>query len=130
MASNFKPISIVSLDVGRTEQSKTASGLRLMHLKLSQSPSNEWEILFNNQRQFPRHSMWRGASISGNFIVVDCVPEEIERLLGDLKEDVSVVNGKYQEYLAKKAAEEQRIAAEQQAEKLRLDQINARLKFD
>ena len=37
--------------------------------------------------------MWREDWIEGNFIVVDCVPEEIEQYhLRDLKEDVAKTN--------------------------------------
>jgi len=68
-----------------------------MHLKLSAHPTAEWAQLFKNQRQFPRHSMWREAWVEGRYIVVDCVPEEIKQYhLRDLNEDAAVVNGEYQ----------------------------------
>jgi hypothetical protein len=54
MSANFEPIKIVTLDSNRTRQSPTASGLRLMYLKLSQTPADAWEQLFENQRRFPR----------------------------------------------------------------------------
>lgn len=131
MSAIFEPIKIVTLDTSKTEQSKTASGLRLMYLKLSQFPSSEWGQIFDNQRQFPRHSMWRRAYVEGRYIVVDCVPEELEQYhLRDLKEDVNAVNEQYQQYLTRCAAAEKRAAEEQNAEKQRIDGIKSRLNFD
>jgi hypothetical protein len=131
MSAKFEPIKIVTLDTSKTEQSRTASGLRLMYLQLSQTPSSEWEQIFDNQRQFPRHTMWREARIEGRYIVVDCVPEEMEQYhLRDLKEDVNVVNDKYQTYLEKRAAGEKRAAEEQAAERQRIEGVKSRLSFN
>lgn len=131
MSAKFEPIKIVTLDISKTEQSKRASGLRLMYLQLSQSPSSEWEQIFENQRQFPRHSMWREARIEGGYIVVDCVPEEMEQYhLRDLKEDVSAVNVAYQAFLNAQAVLSKQEQEAQQAERNRLEEIKSRLKFN
>ncbi|MGH7249662.1 MAG: hypothetical protein ACREGC_01690 [Minisyncoccia bacterium] len=131
MSAKFEPIRILDLDVDKTQPSRTASGLRLMHLKLSAHPTAEWAQLFKNQRQFPRHSMWREAWIEGRDIVVDCVPEEIKQYhLRDLKEDVGAVNNAYQNYLNRVAADQERIAKEQQAERERLEAVKAGLTFN
>jgi hypothetical protein len=131
MSAKFEPIKIVTLDISKTEQSKRASGLRLMYLQLSQSPSSEWEQIFDNQRQFPRHSMWREARIEGSYIVVDCVPEEMEQYhLRDLKEDVNAVNVAYQAFLNAQAILSKQEQEAQQAERNRLEEIKSRLKFN
>jgi len=131
MSAKFEPISILDLDVDKTRPSRTASGLRLMYLQLSAHPTTEWAQLFKNQRQFPRHSMWREAWVEGRHIVVDCVPEEIKQHhLADLKIDVGATNSAYQIYLAKKADHEKKIAEEQAAERARLESIKAGLNFN
>lgn len=128
---SFDEIRITGLDVGATQPSQRASGLRHMHLRLSAQPSSEWRQLFDNERQFPRHSMWRAAWIESSFIVVDCVPEEIEQHhLRDLKEDVANTNKKYREYLARVALAQKQQEETEQKEKSRLDELKNRLNFD
>jgi predicted alpha/beta-hydrolase family hydrolase len=75
--------------------------------------------------------MARRAEVSGNYIVVDCPPEEMEQYhLPDLKGDVVTTNGKYEEFLHRQEANAKRLADEQSAEKERLEKIKARLSFD
>lgn len=96
----FEDIKIVELDVEMTRPSEQASGMRHMFLKLSAYPSSEWANFFESERRFPRHNMWRHAWIEGNYIVVDCVPEEIKQYhLADLKTDVANSNKKYKDFL-------------------------------
>ena len=78
---SFTDIKLIGLDVDATQSSEAAAGLRHMYLRLSAQPSSEWQELFDQERQFPRHSMWRADWIEGNFIVVDCVPEEINSII-------------------------------------------------
>lgn len=127
----FEEIKIVDLDVEKTRPSNKASGLRHMYLKLSALPNIEWVQIFERERNFPRHNMWRHAWIEGQYIVVDCVPEEIERYhLKDLKEDVSNTNAKYISYLQRVKAENERHHREAVVEKENLSQLKGKLKFD
>ena len=44
--------------------------------------------------------MWREAWVEDNFIVIHCVPEELEKYhVSDLKEDIVNANTKYRQYL-------------------------------
>jgi hypothetical protein len=131
VSGQFDEIKITGLDSKRTQPSTKAPGLRHMYLSLSASPPHEWVQLFEQQRQFPRHSMWRRAWIEGRFIVVDCVPEEIERYhVHDLKEDVAACNKGYLEWRTRVAAASANKAEEEQKERERLDELASRLKFD
>ena len=131
MTSNFTEIKITGLDVDRTQPSQKASGLRHMYLQLSSSPPAEWVQLFDKERSFPRHTMWRHAWIEGSYIVVDCVPDEIEQYhLRDLREDVNNSNQKYSQFLARSEAQQKAVADEKQNEKERLEELASRLKFD
>lgn len=121
MSVNFQDIRITGLDSKATQQSPTAPGLRLMYLTLSGTPPHMWTQIFDAERQFPRHSMWRTAEVEGDNIVVDCVPEELEQYhLRDLKEDVRNTNEKYRGYLTH---EEQRIQNAQEAAERDLEAI-------
>ena len=90
-------LKIVSLDTSLTKPSSSGgSAMRDMYLELSEVPPSGWSNFFDQERNFPRHSMWREARIKGKYIVIDCVPEELENYhLSDLKEDVLNANRKY-----------------------------------
>jgi hypothetical protein len=127
----FTNIRILDLDINRTGESPTAPGLRLMFLCLSADPPIEWAQIFEQERVFPRHSMWRRAHVEGRYIVVDCVPEEIEKFhLRDLKEDVANTNQKYAAWLAQRNADEEREAQAKRAEHERLQKLKNGLNFD
>lgn len=128
---DFTEIKITDLDVERTRPSSKASGLRHMFLKLSSSPPREWVQIFENERNFPRHSMWRHAWIEGEYIIVDCVPEEIQQYhLNDLKVDVASSNAKYKDYLDRKQADNERKKNSADEEAERLISIKGGLDFD
>ena len=129
--AEFEDIKIVDLDVSATRSSGRGGALREMYLQLSNTPSAPWSEIFQNERAFPRHSMWRDAWISGEYIVVDCVPEELERdHLPYLKQDVANTNQKYREYLTKCAQHEQRQHQAQDKEDQRLKGIRDSLDFN
>lgn len=127
----FADILIVGLNEERCNKASPDLELYSMYLKLSDSPPVEWRKLFSERRNFPRHSMWRDARISGDHIIISCVPEELERYhLRDLKEDVDYCNGQYRKYLDTVSKKEVRELKERQAELERLKELNRRLKFD
>jgi len=75
--------------------------------------------------------MWRHAWIEGRYIVIDCVPEEIEKYhLQDLKQDVMNSNRKYVQWATQAAAQQAQKAQNQEQERLRLADLGAKLKFD
>lgn len=129
--TEFKDIKIVGLDTALTTESHCGSAMRNMHPRLSTSPSREWIEIFDAERSFPRHSMWRAAEVNVNHIVVDCVPEEIEQYhLRDLKEDVANTNKKYRDFLTTVAQQQQQQQKAETAERERLEQLRERLDFN
>ena len=127
----LEEIKIVDLDIDKTRPSNKASGLRHMFLALSSSPPREWVDIFKNERSFPRHTMWRDAWIEGNYIVVDCVPEEMQQYhLRDLKEDVSNANSKYKDHLVRVDAQNERKMKDAEEERNRLAELKKELDFD
>jgi KaiC/GvpD/RAD55 family RecA-like ATPase len=129
--NTFTDIRIVGLDTEATEQSATASGRRLMYLTLSEQPSSVWRDIFDAERQFPRHSMWRHAWIEGDSIVVDCVPEELEQYhLRDLKQDVANTNKKVRAYLEQEERRAKAAHDAAQRERDRIEQLKKRLDFE
>lgn len=109
----FVDVQIVGVDKSRTYNPDPQKALFNIYLTLSSYPPQEWVAIFDAERRFPRHTMWRKAWVEGNSVVVYCVPEEIKKYhLHDLKEDVAISNQKYREHLqrieARKAQELQR----------------------
>lgn len=129
--ADFEDIQIVDLDEERTHKPDQSYALFNMYLKLSADPPTEWRQIFEAERRFPRHTMWRRAWIEGDYIVIYCVPEELERYhLKDLKEDFRNANRKYREYLTKLAREQARERHKEQIEQEQISDIKRRLNFD
>lgn len=128
--SNFVDIKIVHLDLERSYKPAEGKLLYYMYLKLSTSPSGEWKQIFSAERRFPRHNMWRDAWIENDFIVINCVPEELEKYhVGDLKEDVVNANTKYRQYLFEQAQAEIREKEQEKSEIDKLQNLKKRLDF-
>jgi hypothetical protein len=123
-------IRIIDLDHELTSQSPTAPSLRYMYLKLSNSPSEKWAEFFLAERQYPRHTMWREAWINDNYIIVDCVPEELPaKHLPYLKDDVSNANKKYNDFLARQKRAEMQLNKEESEERERILKVKKGLDF-
>lgn len=126
---DFVDIQIVGVDKERTYNPDPQKALFNIYLTLSAYPSQEWVAIFDAERRFPRHTMWRKAWIEGNNAVVYCVPEELKQYhLRDLKEDVATSNTKYREHLqriaVRKAHEAQKQAAQNQVLDNALDDLD------
>src|SRR6266446_433541 len=57
----FEDIHIVEVDKARTYKPDPESALYNVYLRLSAVPPGEWTEIFEAEREFPRHSMWRRA---------------------------------------------------------------------
>jgi hypothetical protein len=131
MKESFEPIRITDLDIDLTQTSQEASGLRRLYLKLSGEPPPEWVKIFEKKRRFPRDPVWRNAWVVGAHIVIDCVPEELERSgLNHLKEDVTNANNEFLESSARHEADNLRQFEKEEATRKRLEELRAKLKFD
>jgi hypothetical protein len=97
---SFEDIHIVEIDKTRTYKPDKESALYNVYLKVSAVPPSEWTQIFDAEREFPRHSMWRRVWIESDYLIVHCVPEEMKEYhLRDVKQDVANSNQKYREYL-------------------------------
>lgn len=122
----FQDICILDVDKEKTYNPNPEKALYNVYFQLSEHPPSEWVEIFDAERQFPRHTMWRKAWVEGKYVVVYCVPEEVKRYhLRDIKQDVDTCNEKYRQYLHReamqKAREEQRAIEEKNALNSALD---------
>jgi hypothetical protein len=131
MELDFVDIKIVGLDDDRTVESPNNPSLLHVYLQLSQTPPPLWQKHFAESRKIARHPRWRPVHIDRKFLVVECVPAEIEsHHLPDLKKDVTYANSKYREYLQLQARIEMKKVATQSVERNRLREMKGRLNFD
>ena len=61
MKEPFGEVRITDLEVDLTQPSQEAPGFRRLYLKLSGEPPREWVKIFEQERRFPRHPIWRNA---------------------------------------------------------------------
>jgi hypothetical protein len=131
MDVDFTDIKIVSLEEELTAPSPNDPALRSVFLKLSATPPPGWVQSFNQSRKIARHVKWRKATVDRKFIVVECIPEEIEsHHLRDLKQDVYYANGEYKKYLRQQYQGDYKAAQTQSLERDRIREMKDRLKFD
>lgn len=104
---HFENIHIEDFDDETSHNPDPSNDLYNIYLKLSGTPPTEWEKIFNVERRFPRHDRWRQAWIKEEYIIIYCVPEELEEIhYEDLQVDVKTTNDKYRKLLTERAQEE------------------------
>jgi hypothetical protein len=129
--TTFEDIKISEIDDSKSYKPDPTKLLYNIYLKLSDSPPTEWQRIFEAERRFPRHTMWRDAWIEGEYIVVHCVPDEIEKYhANDLKEDVTNSNLKYRQYLTEEAQKEAKKADRALSERNQLKELKQKIRFD
>lgn len=128
LLADFEDIHIVGLDENRSNKPNAKSPMQNIFLKLSGPPPSEWKQIFEAERRFPRHTMWRTASIEEQYIVIFCVPEELEKYhFSDLQQDVTNSNDKYRHYLMQLAQKEAKERNKEQEEQEKLKMLKKRL---
>lgn len=131
MDIDFIDIKIVGLEDDLTVESPNNPALRYIYLKLSQTPPPLWQKHFAESRKIPRHAKWRNIWIDRKFLVVECVPDEIEtHHLNDLKQDVAFANSRYRQYLQHQSRTEASKYQTQSLERDKLRAMKSRLNFD
>ncbi len=131
MDIDFIDIKIVGLDDDLTVESPNNPALRYIYLRLSQTPPPLWQKHFAESRKIARHPRWRHIFVDRKFLIVECVPEEIEtHHLNDLKQDIAYANSHYRQYLQHQYRAEYTKVQTQSIERDRLREMKSRLKFD
>jgi len=129
--TTFEDIKIIEIDDSKSYKPDPTKLLYNIYLKLSASPPVEWQQIFEAERRFPRHTMWRDAWIEGEYILIHCVPEEIEKYhANDIKEDVKNANSKYRRYLMEEAQKEAKKAEHALSERNQLNELKEKIRFD
>jgi len=131
MEIDFVDIKIVGLEDDLTVESPDNPALRYIYLRLSQTPPPLWQKYFAESRKIARHPRWRHIWVDRKYLVVECVPEEIEtHHLKDLKHDIAHANSIYRQYLQHQTRAELKKEHTQSLERDRLREMKGRLNFD
>jgi hypothetical protein len=119
------------LDLGKSYNPDPQYALYNMYLRLSRTPPEEWQEIFDAERRFPRHTMWRKAWIEDSHVIVQCVPEELEKYhMRDLVDDVKNCNAKYRAYVTELAQREAREMSKEHRQRDELRDLKRRLGFE
>lgn len=73
-----------------------------VYFELSMVPPGEWKQIFEEQ-QPTKQSTSPPAWIDGRHVVVQCLFNEIEKKLRDIRHEVAKTNHKYRQYLHKQS---------------------------
>ncbi len=129
--TTFEDIKILEIDDSKSYKPDPMKLLYNIHMKLSASPPVEWQQIFEAERRFPRHTMWRNAWIEEGHIVIHCVPDELEKYHArDLMEDVDKSNSKYRKYLMEEAQKEAKKVEQEMFERNKLKELKQRIRFN
>lgn len=127
---DFEDLKITGVDKNRLYRPDPNKLLYNVYLRLSSRPPIEWVQIFEEERRFPRHSMWRRAWVDGQYIIVHCCLDELEMHLKDIKQDVTNTNRKYREYLRRLAVEREKKLLRAKKEQEEIDKALEGLDFE
>jgi len=127
----FKDITVTGIDSDKLYKPDPKKELYNVYFTLSAQPPREWVQIFEAERRFPRHTMWRHAWIEGHYIGVNCCLDEVKKYhSNDIKQDVVNTNQKYREYLQQQAIKEQKQMLKEEEEKREIKDALEGLDFD
>jgi hypothetical protein len=124
-------IRITGIDIPKCHAVPDHPRVQRIYLILSDLPCSDWQTIFLRECGVTRQTLSPEARIEGSFILLDCIPEELEQNhLEYLKEDVKNTNTQFRLLLTQRQEEALRQLQEEQAAKERLQGLQNRLTFD
>lgn len=131
MATDFENIKIVSMDDNSSYKDDPQSALMHVVLNLSASAPYEWSSYFNQRWSQHIYMMKRRATVSGKRLEIYCVPDELKKdHIPELNIVIAETNQAYRHYLLQIQQRADQQAAAEAAEKAKLAEIKAGLKFE
>ncbi|PHA25582.1 hypothetical protein COI69_29085 [Bacillus cereus] len=126
----FENIRVIDVDKGKTYNPDKEKTLYNVYFNLSDFPSREWVEIFEVERRFPRHSMWRKAWVEEDYIVIHCALDEVKDFHHrDILQDVGNTNARYRSYLKQQAIKKHQAERERNNEALMIDNALEGLDF-
>jgi hypothetical protein len=89
-------VQVIELDTSRTRPSPNAPERRMFYFKLSVAPPEEAVELFDRTWTVPRGAVWRQVKIEGDYLLIDCQPQEVVNVyLSAIKRDLRTACKRY-----------------------------------
>ena len=130
MPTQFQDIRVTGYDADKAYNPNPPMQVFENYVTLSDYAPSEWGELFERAYKSVLSSTYRRLRVSGNTIIVSAPIGEInQELIDRLKECAAQANEEYKKFLFAKEAQENRQAAEEQAQRDRLKEIESKLKF-
>lgn len=124
---NFKDVKIVSLD---DKSSRRIEDTELFEIKLilSYVPPIEWVDYFDSAWKSHLYSMKRKAYVSGNILIVECVPYELKKYhLPELQKIIEETNNWYKDYVYRRTIEKAKIEEKRKKDEELLKDLKKKL---
>jgi len=127
----FEDIVIVDLELAKTSWSRVHSAMRTLYLRLSREPEIGWVRFFHEEREsrvvIKRHGFW----IEENYIVFDCLLEDVERFhLPDFRLSLEYANRAYGVWLEEQFEQGKLLREDARNERDELAAIRDRIRLD
>lgn len=125
----FQKIQIIGFNEAASNSSGRGS-LMNMHLELSASPAMQWLDLFDQNWKQHFYMLKRHVNVSGAELIVECMPDELQGHIDELKKVVAETNAQFNKMIA----DDQKSIADAQAadeeRRRKLAELKGNLKFD
>ena len=95
----WEDITIVDLDLKRSERIETDKDMFRVYFKLSAEAPPVWEALFEKERRYQNHTLFRTAKTSGEHIILECPLNEIDIHYDDLVKNAARTNEAYRKQM-------------------------------
>jgi len=122
-------IKIVGYDSTRSKKHGTA--MFDIYLNLSDFPPHVWTQIFEDRWKLETYNMKRDAWIEDNYIILHCIPEEVDKYhLEHLKSVVDKTNQDFANYVSERQKNDAKRKEVEVKETERLNALKGKLKFD
>lgn len=130
--STSMQVRIVKLDPARTKRSSYGpdAPMRQYYFKLDGFPDHVWNAFFIDVNKHNFHMRKRRAWVESDYLVVDCMQDEIPEQLEILKPQIEEANRKYAVWQAAEEAEHDKRRQAYASEQESLAELAKKLNFD
>ena len=100
-----------------------------IYFQLSADAPPEWEQLFEEERHYPDHTLFRTAKARGEYTILECPLDEIDIHYQDLVKNVANANEAYRKRLGLVLRQEEKESERAKDDGSRLAEIRRKLGF-
>lgn len=126
--TQFKDITITGLNDSRSAPSGRGILVNFV-LNLSDHPPADWSSYFEKAWKQSFSMRKRAVTQTGNTLTVECLQDELQGQIDDLKPIIAETNAAYAKWAAEREAERKRSADEVAKQRADISDLKGKLKF-